>query len=102
MCKKQLWIHYSQLTDAKCDIIEQNLPNAMSKVVMKYPSYKQVGDSSTAKTMGASTQASREYDMSTEVVRLSVPIFCRPEIFCCWELVYNYIVWLTARPIIRL
>lgn len=43
-------------TDAKCDIIEQNLPNAMSKVVMKYPSYKQVGDSSTAKTMGASTQ----------------------------------------------
>ena len=76
-------LKFSLFPDAKCDIIEQNLPNAMSKVVMKYPSYKQVGDSSTAKTMGASTQASREYVMSTEVVRLSVPIFCRPEIFCC-------------------
>lgn len=42
--------------DSTCDILEQNLPNAMSKVVMQYPTYKQVGDSSTAAIMGASTQ----------------------------------------------
>lgn len=47
--------------DGTCDILEMNKPNAMKKVIMSNPSYRQVGDSSSADIMGAATQ-DRIYD----------------------------------------